>query len=143
MRVRGVGGDTYPFLLFVVGGSGGALLQWRGRGQRVHVRVRREPVIQEALVVIRARRRPLRGHCNQHLSSLELLERERGRERTLGGRGSQGAGDGRCGGCNASVAYVVGRVRRERRAALTYQPPRLLQRAVHAVHLVVQPARVA
>lgn len=42
----------------------------------------------------------------------------------------------------ANGAYVGGRGGR-RRVALTYQPPRGFQRPVHAVHLVVEAARVA
>lgn len=43
-----------------------------------------------------------------------------------------------------SDAYVVGGGGGEcGRVALTYQPPRLLQRPVHAVHLIVETARVA
>lgn len=38
---------------------------------------------------------------------------------------------------------MCGRGERVRGVPLTYQPPRLLQRPVHAVHLVVESARVA
>lgn len=61
------------------------------------------------------------------------------------GRGSLAA-DGRAEGPRGlgESAYVVGRRGvGGRGCALTYQPPRLLQRPVHAVHLVVEAARVA
>lgn len=59
-------GRTYPFLRFVVRGGGDGVrrrTERRGRGHSVRMR-RRDAVIQEAFVEIRARRGPLRGHCN-------------------------------------------------------------------------------
>lgn len=110
-----------------------------------HAHSHADAVKQEALVVIRARRGPLRGHCNQHRTlSIALWARGRsaGADYPLRECGGAAGASGANGASGASgIAYVVRR--RVRGVALTYQPPRLLERPVHAVHLVVEAARVA
>lgn len=92
------GGSTYPFLLFVV--RGGGCGERRRRGERVR---RAEPVKQMvALVEIRARRGPLRGHCNQHTDCHGGGVRA-GR---VAGGGWRGAGGG--GGAGAGGGWLVG-----------------------------------